>query len=84
MLVVGGASSLWGAVLGALVVSLFNILLQNAENGIHVFGWGIKLPGGSSLVGVAILMLVVLLWRPSGITGGREVSLAAFRRLRRS
>jgi branched-chain amino acid transport system permease protein len=75
MLVVGGISSLLGAVVGAITISLFTILLGNSELGIHVFGWGIKAPAGSSLVGVAIVMLVILLLRPSGITGGRELSL---------
>lgn len=81
MLVVGGAHSLLGAVVGAIGVSLVNILLQNGENGIHLFGWKISLPQGSSLVGVAVVMLAVLLLRPSGITGGREFRLP--RRLRR-
>ena len=81
MLVVGGAQSLFGAVLGAVGVSLVNILLQNAENGVHLFGWKIALPEGSSLVGVSIVMLLVLLLRPSGVTHGREFSLP--RRLRR-
>jgi branched-chain amino acid transport system permease protein len=80
MLVVGGMGSLLGAVVGALGVSLLNILLQNAENGIHIFGGKIDLPGGSSLVGVAAVMLVVLLLRPAGITGGREVLLPRRRR----
>ena len=75
MLVVGGVHSLFGAVLGAIGVSLVNILLQNGENGIHVFGWKINLPQGSSLVGIAIVMLAVLLLRPSGITGGREFTI---------
>jgi len=75
MLVVGGVHSLLGAVVGAIGVSLVNILLQNAENGIHVLGLKIDLPGGSSLVGVALVMLVVLLLRPSGVTGGREFAL---------
>jgi branched-chain amino acid transport system permease protein len=75
MLVVGGRSSLLGAVVGALGLSLVNILLQNGENGIHVLGWKISLPQGSSLVGIAIVMLVVLLLRPSGVTGGHELSL---------
>jgi branched-chain amino acid transport system permease protein len=75
MLVVGGVHSLLGAVVGAIGVSLVNILLQNGENGIHLFGWKISLPQGSSLVGVAIVMLAVLLLRPSGITGGRELAL---------
>ncbi len=80
MLVVGGMGSLLGAVVGALGVSLLNIVLQNAENGVHVFGGKIDLPGGSSLVGVAAVMLVVLLLRPSGITGGRELDVPRRRR----
>ena len=31
---------------------------------IHVFGWGITAPSGTSLVGIAIVMLVILLLRP--------------------
>jgi branched-chain amino acid transport system permease protein len=81
MLVVGGVHSLLGAVTGAIGVSLVNILLQNGESGIHVLGWKVSLPQGSSLVGVAIVMLAVLLLRPSGLTGGRELALP--RRLRR-
>ena len=75
MLVVGGISSLWGAVVGAIAISLFNILLSNAEQGIHVFGQPIHAPTGTSLVGIAVVMLVILLVRPRGITGGREFSL---------
>jgi len=71
MLVVGGVGSLLGAVVGGLVVGLVNIFLSDLENRWHVGGASV-LPGGSSLVGVAIVMLVVLLIRPSGITGGRE------------
>jgi branched-chain amino acid transport system permease protein len=80
MLVVGGVHSLFGAVVGAIGVSLVNILLQNGENGIHVVGWKISLPQGSSLVGVSIVMLAVLLLRPAGITNGREFSLRLLRR----
>jgi branched-chain amino acid transport system permease protein len=75
MLVVGGVSSLFGAVIGAITISLFNILLVNAQLGIHVFGWSITAPSGTSLVGIAIVMLVILLLRPAGITGGKEFSL---------
>jgi branched-chain amino acid transport system permease protein len=77
MLVVGGISSLLGAVVGAIAISLFTILLGNSEEGIHVFGWAIKAPTGTSLVGVAVVMLVILLLRPRGITGGKEFSLPA-------
>jgi branched-chain amino acid transport system permease protein len=83
MLVVGGISSLWGAVVGTIAISLFRILLSNSEQGIHVFGWGIHAPGGTNLIGIAIVMLVILLLRPSGITGGREFSLASALHVRR-
>jgi branched-chain amino acid transport system permease protein len=74
MLVVGGISSLLGAVLGALAVSSPNILLSDLENKWQI-GTTSLLPGGSSLVGVALVMLVVLLVRPAGLTGGREARL---------
>jgi branched-chain amino acid transport system permease protein len=76
MLVVGGVSSLFGAVVGAITIGLFNILLDNASGfGIHVFGLKITAPSGTSLVGIAIVMLVILLLRPAGITGGKEFSV---------
>jgi branched-chain amino acid transport system permease protein len=75
MLVIGGITSLWGAVVGAITISLVTIVLGNSEQRIHVFGWGIRSPTGTSLVGVAAIMLVILLLRPSGITGGKEFSI---------
>lgn len=74
MLVVGGVGSLLGAVVGALGVGLVDILLSDLENRWQVGGASV-LPGGSSFVGVAIVMLVVLVLRPSGITGGRELGV---------
>ena len=44
MLVVGGATSLWGAVVGALAVSALDSYLAVAENGTSLFGWHIDLP----------------------------------------
>ncbi len=79
MLVVGGMSSLLGAVVGTIAVSLVQIWLSDWENKWHIGSTAI-LPGGSSYVGVAIVMLVVLLVRPSGITGGRELGFGRFGR----
>ena len=47
MLVVGGASSLFGAVVGALAVSALDSWLAVAENGTSLFGWHIDLPAGT-------------------------------------
>ena len=83
MLVIGGMTSLWGAVVGALAVSGLDSLLAEAENGLGVVGRTIDLPAGTRIVVVGLLMALVLVVRPSGLTGGREFSLACARRLRR-
>jgi len=78
MLVVGGVGSLWGAVVGALLVSGLNSFLIDGENGqVGLINdlLGRSLWHGSALVGVAAVMLVILLVRPSGITGGKEFRL---------
>ena len=83
MLVIGGATSLWGAVVGALAVSALDSVLANAENGLDVVGRTVEVPAGTRIVVVSALMALVLILRPSGLTGGRELSLAPLLRLRR-
>jgi branched-chain amino acid transport system permease protein len=80
MLVVGGSTSLWGAVVGALAVSALDSFLAQAENGVGIAGGTLDLPAGTRLVVVGILMALVLILRPSGLTGGRELSLPRWRR----
>jgi len=74
MLVVGGLTSLWGAVVGALAISGLDSFLGQAESGVHV-GFTLDLPTGTRLVVVALAMALVLVLKPSGLTGGREFSL---------
>ena len=81
MLVVGGLTSLFGAVLGALVVSGLDSFLSEAEQGVDV-GLSLNLPQGSRLIFLGGIMALVLIVRPSGLTGGREISLPG--RLRRA
>jgi branched-chain amino acid transport system permease protein len=75
MLVVGGLTSLWGAVVGALAVSGLDSFLSQAEQGVHVLGQTLDLPSGTRLVFLAAIMALVLILRPSGLTGGREFRL---------
>ena len=75
MLVIGGATSLWGAVVGALAVSGVDSFLAEAENGVHVAGRTLDLPAGTRIVVVGSLMALVLILRPRGLTGGREIAL---------
>lgn len=81
MLMIGGASSLLGAVVGALLVSGLDSFLSKSEQGIHV-GFAISLPAGTRLVVLGALMALSLIVRPSGLTGGRELSLPSGLRAR--
>jgi branched-chain amino acid transport system permease protein len=79
MLVLGGAGSLWGAVLGALVVSGLDSFLSQSEQGVDV-GVRIDLPQGTTFIILGVVMATMLILRPSGLTGGREFSLPRVRR----
>jgi branched-chain amino acid transport system permease protein len=75
MLVVGGMRSLTGAVVGAIALSALAEGLSRLQNGVTVAGVRLDIPDGSQQVGFALAMLVVLLLRPDGLTGGRELTL---------
>ncbi|MBV9417715.1 MAG: branched-chain amino acid ABC transporter permease [Solirubrobacterales bacterium] len=82
MLVIGGSGSLWGATVGALGISLLNSWLSAAENTVHVVFFSITLPNGASDLILGIIMAAMLLFRPQGVTGGAEFSLAFVNRFR--
>jgi branched-chain amino acid transport system permease protein len=63
-------------VVGAVAVSGVDSLLAEAENGVHLFGNLVDLPSGTRIVVVGALMALVLILRPGGLTGGRELVLA--------
>jgi branched-chain amino acid transport system permease protein len=83
MLVIGGSGSLWGATVGALGISLLDSWLAAAENTVHVVFFSVTLPNGSSDLILGVIMAAMLLFRPQGVTGGAEFSLAFVNRLRR-
>lgn len=81
MLVVGGMTSLSGAVIGTVFISVVAELLRRVESGTSI--GPISIPGrpGVQDVGLALVMLLVLIRWPRGLTQSRE--LTAPRRLRR-
>jgi branched-chain amino acid transport system permease protein len=83
MLVVGGLRSLTGAVVGVVLVTLITELLRSAENGVTVRGHLVSLPLGSQEIVLGVVMALMLILRPNGITRGRELSLALLRTSRR-
>lgn len=81
MLVIGGASSLWGAVVGALAISALDSFLASAESGVSIFSaTTLNLPSGTRVIVEGVLMALILILRPGGLTGGREFSLGWLRR----
>ncbi|MHB1835693.1 MAG: branched-chain amino acid ABC transporter permease, partial [Solirubrobacteraceae bacterium] len=83
MLVIGGSNSLWGATVGALAISLLDSWLNTAENTVHVVFFTVTLPNGSSDVILGVIMTLMILFRPSGLTGGSEFSVAGAARFGR-
>jgi branched-chain amino acid transport system permease protein len=73
MLVVGGARSVLGAVVGTLAVATVNELLRNFEEGAHLFGLiSIGETPGLAAIGLGLILLVTMIVRPEGLTRGRE------------
>jgi branched-chain amino acid transport system permease protein len=81
MLVVGGMTSLAGAVVGTIVISSSSEVLKRAEQGADITGL--------HEVGLSLMMLLFLILLPRGLTGGRELVVRSglvdrLRRRRRS
>jgi branched-chain amino acid transport system permease protein len=75
MLVVGGSGSLLGAVVGTLALNGIYSFFSAATNTVDVFGWNLKVPAGTAEIVLGVLMALVLILRPNGLTGGRELTL---------
>jgi branched-chain amino acid transport system permease protein len=73
MLVVGGARSVLGAVVGTLAVATVNELLRNLEEGASVLGVvSIGETPGLAAIGLGLILLVTMVALPQGLSGGRE------------
>jgi branched-chain amino acid transport system permease protein len=75
MLVVGGMFSLTGAVTGVVVVTAVVELLRFLERGVTIGGSTVALPQGSQEIGLGIVMALILIFRPTGLSRGRELAI---------
>lgn len=75
MLVIGGSASMWGAVVGTLVVTTVGQVLLLWEQGKSLLGLKIDLPNGARSLIIAASLVGMLLWRSSGLTNGQEFKL---------
>ena len=75
MLVVGGLHSLSGAVVGTILISAVAELLRTASGGLDIAGLVLPPLPGMRELGLALLMLTILILRPRGLMGAREIEL---------
>lgn len=66
--VLGGIDSAPGALVGALMIGLAEALAAGYQSELDVLG------GGVSGIAPYIVMILVLLWRPTGLLGSKELS----------
>jgi branched-chain amino acid transport system permease protein len=74
MLVIGGMRSLAGAVFGAIVIAALTELLRQLEIGLNVASTTVAAPPGLGDSLLALVMLLIILFRPRGIAGGSEIA----------
>ena len=82
LLVVGGTGSLAGAVVGTIVMTALTEVMHLAEAGVEFAGTTFSFPLGLGDVVLALVMLLIILFRPKGIMGGRELTWFFGRRTR--
>jgi branched-chain amino acid transport system permease protein len=79
MLVIGGVGSVWGAVVGTLAVAAIGEVLLQLEQGVELGGLSLSIPDGARGVVIAAALILMLIWRPRGVTGGREFRLPSLK-----
>jgi branched-chain amino acid transport system permease protein len=84
MLVVGGARSVLGAVVGAIAIAMVNEILRGVENGVDLFGAiSTGEAPGLAAIGLGLILLATMIAMPDGLSDGKEAGeLPWIRRLR--
>ncbi|MCS7060844.1 MAG: branched-chain amino acid ABC transporter permease [Anaerolineae bacterium] len=70
MVVIGGSGSITGSVIGAVLMTLLPELLRRLETALAIGGQPLY---GLSQIVIALMMLGVMLFRPQGLMGRREL-----------
>lgn len=84
MLVIGGSGSVSGAIAGTAIVTIVRELLRQLENVLNNTGLLSMEFFGLTEIFLAIFMIIVLVWRPGGIVGGREITWTIFKPRRKA
>jgi branched-chain amino acid transport system permease protein len=66
--VLGGMDSALGALIGAMMIGLTEALAAGYQSDLDALG------GGASGIAPYVVMILILLWRPTGLLGSKELS----------
>jgi branched-chain amino acid transport system permease protein len=81
MIVIGGLGSITGAIIGAALITGFTEILSPIEEGFSFLGF-VEVPRmlGLTTLMLAALLLIILIVRPEGIMGNRELSFSQIKK----
>lgn len=72
MLIVGGMSTVTGAVTGAVVITVVIEFLRRLEGGFSVLGVDIPPVFGTTQIGIGLIILFAMFRKPEGLAGTKE------------
>ncbi len=73
MLIVGGAGTITGCIIGASLITIISYALKPIEEGLRLYGLVELIYAG--------MLIAIMIWRPTGITGGKEFSISYISKL---
>ncbi len=76
MLIAGGMGSISGSVIGAVGITILSEVLRNAERGVNLGIVQIPPVYGASQILMAIIFILLIIFRPEGIMGKRELDFS--------
>src|SRR5262249_25158909 len=77
MLVLGGMGSLSGALIGVVCVSVLTETLRSVERGFTLGAFEVPAIFGASQIILGFVFILVMIFRPKGIMGDREITLGS-------
>jgi branched-chain amino acid transport system permease protein len=80
MVVLGGMGSVTGAVVGAIILTLGPEYLRDVEDGMNLGPLSFGAKFGLSQIILAVGFILVMIFRPQGLFGDRELDLGVLRR----
>lgn len=72
MMIVGGASTVTGAIAGTALITLVTEILRRFESGFDLFGMQVPAIFGTTQIGIALIILITMFRKPEGLFGLRE------------